>query len=52
VAGVVAAGLCGFSKEEGLIPVNKNLWWVSSLSGLDSWCDYASGGTGYGTWHL
>jgi heparan-alpha-glucosaminide N-acetyltransferase len=26
VVGVVAAGLCGFSKEEGVIPVNKNLW--------------------------
>lgn len=29
VAGVVAAGLCVFSKEEGLIPVNKNLWSLS-----------------------
>jgi heparan-alpha-glucosaminide N-acetyltransferase len=36
VAGAVAAGLCGFSKEEGVIPVNKNLWWVSSLNSLGS----------------
>jgi heparan-alpha-glucosaminide N-acetyltransferase len=26
VAGVAAAVLCGVSKEEGWIPVNKNLW--------------------------
>jgi heparan-alpha-glucosaminide N-acetyltransferase len=36
VAGVVAAGLCVFSKEEGLIPVNKNLWWVPMLNSLGS----------------
>ncbi|CAH1170184.1 unnamed protein product [Phaedon cochleariae] len=27
--GLIGGGLCGFSKEEGLIPVNKNLWSLS-----------------------
>jgi hypothetical protein len=31
-----------------VIPVNKNLWWVSSLNSLGSWCDSANGGAGYG----
>lgn len=26
VLGVFGGILCGFSKEDGLIPVNKNLW--------------------------
>lgn len=26
VLGVFGGLLCGFSKEDGLIPVNKNLW--------------------------
>jgi heparan-alpha-glucosaminide N-acetyltransferase len=36
LAGALAAGLCGFSKEEGVIPVNKNLWWVSFFNSLGS----------------
>ncbi|XP_041486038.1 heparan-alpha-glucosaminide N-acetyltransferase-like isoform X2 [Lytechinus variegatus] len=31
LTGVIAGGLCGFSKEEGIIPVNKNLWSVSFI---------------------
>ena len=26
VCGAIGGGLCGFSKEDGLIPLNKNLW--------------------------
>jgi hypothetical protein len=26
VLGSIGGGLCGFSKEDGVIPVNKNLW--------------------------
>ena len=26
VCGLVAASLAGFSKNEGVIPINKNLW--------------------------
>lgn len=29
--GVIGGGLCGFSKEDGLIPVNKNLWYQSQI---------------------
>ncbi|XP_026476119.1 heparan-alpha-glucosaminide N-acetyltransferase-like [Ctenocephalides felis] len=29
VSGLIGGILCGFSKEEGLIPVNKNLWSLS-----------------------
>ncbi|XP_789038.4 heparan-alpha-glucosaminide N-acetyltransferase isoform X2 [Strongylocentrotus purpuratus] len=31
VTGVIAGALCGFSKEDGIIPVNKNLWSVSFI---------------------
>ena len=29
--GVIAGGLCGFSKNDGWIPVNKNLWSLSFI---------------------
>ncbi|KAL3832711.1 hypothetical protein ACJMK2_024328, partial [Sinanodonta woodiana] len=29
ITGAIGAGLCGGSKEEGIIPLNKNLWSVS-----------------------
>ncbi|XP_044270334.1 heparan-alpha-glucosaminide N-acetyltransferase-like [Tribolium madens] len=28
-AGIIGGALCGFSKEDGVIPVNKNLWSIS-----------------------
>ncbi|XP_076271924.1 heparan-alpha-glucosaminide N-acetyltransferase-like [Rhynchophorus ferrugineus] len=36
--GVIGGGLCGFSKEDGLIPVNKNLW---SMSFVFVTCSFA-----------
>lgn len=32
--GLAAGVLCKFSKEDGWIPVNKNLWWVSATSSI------------------
>jgi len=29
IEGIVGGSLCGWSQEAGLIPVNKNLWYVS-----------------------
>lgn len=26
ITGIVGGGLCEFSKEDGFIPINKNLW--------------------------
>lgn len=34
--GFVAAWLCGFSKDDGVIPVNKNLWSLSFVLALAS----------------
>lgn len=34
--GVIGGRLCGFSKEDGLIPINKNLWSVSFILTLAS----------------
>lgn len=34
ICGTLAGGLCGFSKENGLIPLNKNLWSLSFSLGL------------------
>lgn len=34
--GLVAGALCGFSKEDGVIPVNKNLWSLSFILALGS----------------
>ena len=28
IQGLIAIGLCGASKNDGLIPINKNLWYV------------------------
>ena len=36
VLGVIAGGLCGFSKEEGVVPLNKNLWSLSFSLALGS----------------
>ncbi len=36
VLGLVAGGLCGFSKEGGVIPINKNLWSVSFILAMAS----------------
>ena len=36
VLGISAGGLCGFSKETGVIPFNKNLWSLSFDLGLAS----------------
>lgn len=36
VTGLAAGLLCGFTKEEGLIPVNKNLWSVSFVLATSS----------------
>ena len=36
VLGLIAGGLCGFSKNDGAIPVNKNLWSLSFVIGLAS----------------
>jgi len=29
ILGAIGGGLCGFSQENGIIPVNKNLWYYS-----------------------
>jgi len=34
VEGVVGGALCSWSQEDGVIPVNKNLWYVS----VSVWC--------------
>jgi len=34
--GLVAGGLCGFTKNDGLIPINKNLWSLSFVLALSS----------------
>lgn len=34
ILGVTAGCLCGWSREDGLIPVNKNLWSLSFILGL------------------
>ena len=34
LCGLIAGGLCGFGKEGGLIPVNKNLWLVPAARAL------------------
>ncbi|XP_037067847.1 heparan-alpha-glucosaminide N-acetyltransferase-like isoform X1 [Pollicipes pollicipes] len=34
--GLLAGGLCGFSKNDGVIPVNKNLWSLSFVLALSS----------------
>jgi len=34
--GLVAGGLCGFSKDDGVIPVNKNLWSLSFATATSS----------------
>jgi heparan-alpha-glucosaminide N-acetyltransferase len=31
VCGIIGGGLCGFSKDDGVIPVNKNLWYFAAL---------------------
>lgn len=31
VFGIIGGGLCGFSKEDGIIPLNKNLWSLSFI---------------------
>ena len=36
VLAIFAGGLCGFSKETGVIPFNKNLWSLSFTLGLAS----------------
>ena len=36
VLGLVSGGLCGFSKEGGIIPVNKNLWSLSFVTATAS----------------
>ena len=36
VLGVIAGGLSGFSKEEGVVPLNKNLWSLSFSLALGS----------------
>lgn len=32
----IAGGLCGFSKNQGIIPLNKNLWSLSFVCGMGS----------------
>ena len=34
---LIAALLCGFSQNDGLIPVNKNLWSTSFITLLSGW---------------
>lgn len=34
ITGAIGGGLCGFSKEDGLIPVNKNLWYIKVIYAL------------------
>ena len=34
VLSIIGGSLCGFSKEDGLIPVNKNLWSLSFILAL------------------
>jgi heparan-alpha-glucosaminide N-acetyltransferase len=36
VLGLAAGALCGFGKEGGVIPVNKNLWSLSFVTALGS----------------
>ena len=36
ILGIVAGSLCGFAKEGGIIPINKNLWSLSFALGLAS----------------
>ena len=36
ILGILAGGLCGFSKENGIIPINKNLWSLSFALALPS----------------
>jgi heparan-alpha-glucosaminide N-acetyltransferase len=31
VCGIIGGGLCSFSKDDGVIPVNKNLWYFAAL---------------------
>lgn len=33
---MIAGGLCSFSQNEGLIPINKNLWSLSFVLGTSS----------------
>lgn len=40
VAGAAGGGLCGFAKETGLLPINKNLWspsFVLVIAAIDFW---------------
>jgi heparan-alpha-glucosaminide N-acetyltransferase len=34
VLGSIAGALCGFSKNDGIIPINKNLWSLSFVIGM------------------
>ncbi|CAG9861337.1 unnamed protein product [Phyllotreta striolata] len=42
IAGIVGGALCGFSKEDGIIPVNKNLWSLSFVMATASFSFFAT----------